>query len=451
MEAERLFNSPAQAIGIEILEEHSIATVFLDIERIDRVVKPAGVVRDRQAAVLRRDHLGESAGFERRWHEDEVTSCIGEVGELFVEVPHGDAVMEPAVSHDVVEVTLEISARDDDDLHVVVCDQAVKDLREQLATLLNRVEARWPVKHRNVRIALESEALLEFQFVLPLPINVVLRAEVSGEVRVGGGIEDRIRSVQNPGGTAAVLLASEFVANRIRDEPVIAANDFIKEGRAYGIDVVGGEDSAREEIDGIVFTAFFVGKWSSLIEEVVPEISGIDPTVLDVGEAEMFGVNVVNGEQTGDAVTAGDGGDEARHPVVAMDQIRAHLRNGVVDHLALECEGDQVILGTIDTRPVVEDAVLGKMDALFGECSADLLVFVVEDARDIEVKHSAVIGQGYVNVSALIIESFYKRGGYVGEPACFGAHPLSEVPHAFRKVGDFRSDDENPRTARWIF
>ena len=51
-------------------------------------------------------------------------------------------------------------------------------------------------------------------------------------------------------------------------------------------------------------------------KEVLPEGSGIDPAVFEETEGEVLGVDVVYGEEAGNAVFLGEAGDEAGHPVV---------------------------------------------------------------------------------------------------------------------------------------
>ncbi len=276
---------------------------------------------------------------------------------------------------------------------------------------------------------------------------MVVGAVVGGEVGVAGGVENGVGRVEDAGGAAGVLLAAEFVADGIRDESVAAADDFLEEGGADGVDVVGGEDTAGEQVDLIGATAFLVGDGGAAVVEMLPEVGGIDSSVLDLGESEVLGVDVMDGEERRDAVAAGDRGDEAGHPVVAVDEVGADLGDGVVDDLALEGEGDQVVFRAVDAGAVVEDAVFSEVDALLGQGAADFLELVVEDAGDVEVEHPAVVWQRDVDIGALVVEGLDQRGGDIGEATGLGAHPLGEVAHAFREVGNFRGDDEDAGAA----
>lgn len=177
---------------------------------------------------------------------------------------------------------------------------------------------------------------------------------------------------------------------------------------------------------------------------MLPEICGVDATVLDVGEGEFLGVNVVERKERGDAVAAGDGGDESGHPVVAVDQVWSDLGDGVIDDFPLEGEGEEMVLRGIDAGAVVEDAILGEVNALFRQGAADFFVFEFEDVFRVEVEHAPVVWQGHMDVGTLIVESLDEGGGDIGEAAGFGAHALGQVSHAVGEIGDFGSDDEDP-------
>ena len=93
-ELHQLVDGPAQAPGVEDLEQEAVAGVVGDVEGFDGVVDAAGVVGERQGAVHRRDHLRQAAGLERRGHDDDVGGGVAEAGEALVEVAHGDPVVE---------------------------------------------------------------------------------------------------------------------------------------------------------------------------------------------------------------------------------------------------------------------------------------------------------------------------------------------------------------------
>jgi hypothetical protein len=72
---------------------------------------------------------------------------------------------------------------------------------------------------------------------------------------------------------------------------------------------------------------------------MLPEIGRIDAAVFDMGQGRFHRVDVVDGKQAGNAHLPGHGRDQAGHPVVAVDQVRLHPGNDVVDHLPLKGQG----------------------------------------------------------------------------------------------------------------
>lgn len=150
---------------------------------------------------------------------------------------------------------------------------------------------------------------------------------------------------------------------------VLTVDDFAEKGGTDGVDEVGGEEAAAEEVDGVVASALFVVVWGGLVEEVAPEFGGIDAALFDGFEGCFDGVDIVEGEEAGDAEGAGFGGDEAGHPVVAVDEVGFDGGDDVVDDFALEGEGDFEVDGIgvgVYAVLVVEDAVFGEVDAVMG-------------------------------------------------------------------------------------
>ena len=222
---------------------------------------------------------------------------------------------------------------------MIVGGDLVEDLAEELGALLGRVEAGGPEEDRRPGIDLQSEGLLEAGLAVALALDVVGGSEVQVEVGIGEGIEVRVGGVEDPGGAAGVALGPELVADVAGDEVVASVHHFGEEGGRDGIDEVGGEDAGGEEVDRVVVAGFLVVVRRAQVVEVLPEVGGIDSAVLDVPEGEPLGVDVVDREEGLDAVALGDGRDEPGHPVVAVDEVRPDLGDGVVDDLALEGEG----------------------------------------------------------------------------------------------------------------
>jgi len=81
VEIESLIDGPAEAFRGEVLKEEAVTGVVVEIEVLDGILESAGGVRDGQGAVSGSNHLGESAWFEGRGHEDKVRPSVAEVGE----------------------------------------------------------------------------------------------------------------------------------------------------------------------------------------------------------------------------------------------------------------------------------------------------------------------------------------------------------------------------------
>ena len=124
-------------------------------------------------------------------------------------------------------------------------------------------------------------------------------------------------------------------------------------------------------------------------------------------------MDVVDGEEARDVHSSREGRDEPRHPVVAVDQVRLQLRDGVVDDLPLECKADALgtlRVGRIDPLTVVEDVVLRKVDPLLGDCAGELepaLLVVVEPAG-VDVVELPVEGKGDMDIRAHVVEGAHQ-------------------------------------------
>ncbi len=367
MELHGLIDGPAEAAGVEYLEGKAIAGILGGIEGEGGVVDASGVVDDGEGAVFRADHLGEAAGLEGAWHEHEIGSGVAEAGEGLGEVGDGDAIVEAVDIYDVVEVVLVGSVGDDGDLEVfggVIGDDVVEDFGEELGAFLDGIEAGGPEEEGGVGVLAEAEAFLEGEFIGALAGGVIVGGVVLCEGVVGGGVVVCVGGVEDSGGAAGVGFGAEFVADGIGDEVVVAVYDFAEEGGGDGVYVVGGEDAGGELIDAVPGACFVVGAWGFFKVEVVPKFGAIDPAVFDFIEGEVLGVDVVDGEEGFDASGACDGGDEAGHPIVAVDEVRLDAGDDVGGEFALEGEGHAgVVAGLVDFVAVVEGVVFGEVDA----------------------------------------------------------------------------------------
>ena len=108
---------------------------------------------------------------------------------------------------------------------------------------------------------------------------------------------------------------------------------------------------------------------------MMPEVGRIDAAILDMGQGGFDGVDVMDGEQTGDVHFAGHGRNQARHPVMAMNEVRSDAGHDVVDHFPLESQGDLGILIAVvgvDPVEVEKGAIFGQMDAVIGHDPAQV-------------------------------------------------------------------------------
>ena len=81
------------------------------IQVLDGVVQPAGVVDDRKTAVILAGHLRQAAGLEQRRHQDEVRRRERQVRQPLVKVAHRDPFVEIMERDDVAEHLLKAAVR----------------------------------------------------------------------------------------------------------------------------------------------------------------------------------------------------------------------------------------------------------------------------------------------------------------------------------------------------
>ena len=342
-EAHGLGRGPLEAAGVVNLEEEPVAAVGGDVQVGDGVVDAAGVMGHRQGAVDRADHLGQPAGFEARRHENEIGGPIGQAGQVFVKFADRHAPGEIMEADDVFEDRLVFAAGYEDDLQVLVPelgDDVVKGRRQQLAAFLDRVQARGPEKDRRPGIGDQPQPVLQKVLVGGLAGDVLGGAVAPVQGRVLHRVERRIGGVEDPQRTARMVLVADLALQRWGYEVVAALDDFPEEGRADGVDEVGREDPADQQVDGVLFAGLLVIVGHVVVEKVLPEIGRVDAAVFDLGEEGLHGVDVVDRKKARGAHLARHGRDQAGHPVVAVDQVRTHPGDDVVDHLALKGQRD---------------------------------------------------------------------------------------------------------------
>ncbi len=177
VKAHGLLDGPEQPVGVEHVEEKTVARAGAGVQVRDGVVQAAGVVHHRQRAVDGGDHLRQAAGLEPRGHEDEIRRGVGQVLQLLVEVADRHPLVELVVVDDVLKYSLVVAVGHEDDLQVPVPaagDDLVEDVRQQLAALLHRVQARGPEEERRPDVFDQPEVALQEALVFALAGGVVL-------------------------------------------------------------------------------------------------------------------------------------------------------------------------------------------------------------------------------------------------------------------------------------
>jgi hypothetical protein len=83
------------------------------------------------------------------------------------------------------------------------------------------------------------------------------------------------------------------------------------------------------------------------------------------------------------------------------------------------------------------------VDAVRRHSFVDGFVFGAKDLSRFVEKDAAVIGQGDVDIPAVLEQGGNQRRGNIREPAGLGLEAVGHPAHAFRKISDFRRNDEH--------
>ncbi len=239
---------------------------------------------------------------------------------------------------------------------------------------------------------------------------------------------------------------AQLGTHRVRHHRVPALDNFPQKPRTDGIDIVGGENAGCEQIDHDVGAGVIVAERGCGEIQVHPELGGVDAGFLDLGEGHLAGVDIVHGKQALDAAPPRHAGQQGRHPVVAMNQIRPHPRNDVIDHLALENERNaHRLFRAVAVNPlaIVKYPVFGEVNVGFWQHLMILAQLLFVQVEHITMEHAPVIWQGHVDIRAELKQGGDQRGGHIGQTSGFGRHGLRQIAHARRQIGNFRGDDED--------
>ena len=249
-----------------------------------------------------------------------------------------------------------------------------------------------------------------------------------------------------------VVFVLDLLADVVRDEVMVAFHDFLQERRAHRVDEVRPENAAGQKIDAVVAARFVIAGGEMGVIEVGPERLRVDFVILYPLKRRLHRMDVVDGEQASDAQNAREGGDQAGHPVVAVDQVRIDLRDDRVDDLPLEGEAALqafVRRAAVDAVACVEQSAGGEMDAfhMVGLAALDdvaqhLLVGLLL-VRVVRLVHLAVVRDRHMDVRPQIVQRLHKRRRHIGHAAGFGAQMRRYVAHACRNIRDFRRHDQH--------
>ena len=86
-------------------------------------MQATGIAGDRQGAIDGTDHLRQTAGFEKGWHQHEIRCGKSDAGQPFLEVAYGYSAVEVVFIGDIMEHLLEdilFDAPDMDERRVVI-------------------------------------------------------------------------------------------------------------------------------------------------------------------------------------------------------------------------------------------------------------------------------------------------------------------------------------------
>ena len=160
-------------------------------------------------------------------------------------------------------------------------------------------------------------------------------------------------------------LVAQFDAHGIRHHRVPALDNFPQKPRAHGVDVVRGKNPRGQEVDRDLRARMIVILRQPAEIQIHPKLRRIDAGFLDARQRHLASVDVVNGEKALDPAPFGHRRNQRRHPIIAVNQIRPHQGNDVVDDFPLEHQRDVhrfVGIAAVNLIAVIKDPVLSQMD-----------------------------------------------------------------------------------------
>ena len=455
IEPHGLLDGPEKALGIECVEQKSVAAVLIHIQRCDGVVNSARVVRHGQRPVYGCRHLRQAARFERRGHEDEIRSRIGQVFQLLVEIADRGSFLEPVKADDITKDGLIGTIGNKDDLQILLPppgDHRVEDICQQLAPFLDRIQPRGPEKKRRLGIFDQAQVALQKPFVGLFGAGVVFRAVGDFQILIGLGIEGRIRRIQDAGGAVGVVFVDDLLTQIRLDETVAPLDDLGKKMGADRVDEVRRKNTRGEKIHRVLFAGAFVVKSHVFIVKVLPEEGRVDAAIFDVRQRAFDAMDIVDGKQARNTHLPRHGRNQSRHPVVAVNQVRLDDGYDVVHHLPHEGERHLEIvlaLAGIDLVEIKKGSIFGQVDPVIRHLAFDALQLFFQQGRDAVAENPAVVGNGHMHVRTLVNQRSDQRGRNICQPTGFGGEVSRQIPHAVRQISDLGGDDQYPGIGEW--
>src|SRR6056297_3178207 len=151
-----------------------------------------------QGAVYSSDHLGQAARLKRGGHENKITGCKGLVGQMFVEPPDTDSLVQAMEIDNVVEVSLICPVCHGYNLNACIPvsgNNIIQGFCQKRTSLLYRIQAGGPEKHRRLGISFKAHGFLEKNFILFFLGTVVFGSVIELDHMIHGWIEFGLRRI----------------------------------------------------------------------------------------------------------------------------------------------------------------------------------------------------------------------------------------------------------------
>ena len=117
---QRLIDGPGESLSVKCFKKKAVAGVTWRVDGGNCVMDTAGIMSHRQGPVDGADHLGQTAGFEKRGHENKISSPVGQMLKVFIEIADGNPVMQLMKCHDISEMRLIFTIGDKYELELLV-------------------------------------------------------------------------------------------------------------------------------------------------------------------------------------------------------------------------------------------------------------------------------------------------------------------------------------------